>query len=263
MAMFASASASIFGIDDQIVEYGTPAELRAVGAVTVANGRHATGFLVSECEVLTVKHAAGPVQSALGRRLRFRQAHEGGLSSRGRVIAEGDPDLSTNWWGGDRRGDWLLLRLDQCLGKDLGYVHLGTRADYWSNHFWDRSSSLQSAGLPGPVWRRGLTRDPNCRIRAERDGMLLHDCASEPGNSGGPLFAVSDKDAGGQVTVFAMHAAAIVGAGPQPWQVERANVAVPVDDVAQKIAPFLSSAPVRASGTKRVERVTARSVQKR
>ncbi len=219
-----AASASVFDVDDQVAERGTPPELGAIGAVTGGSGvGHATGFLISDCEVLTVKHAAGRVSSALGRRLRFARAAKDGRSSKGTVVAEGNLDLIVDWFGRDRRGDWLLLRLDRCLGRESGHVRLSPIPFYRSGFWSPGSPALQSAGFPGRRWRGGITRDPHCRIRASRESLHFNDCAAQPGNSGSPLFVVSDRGAGAELTVFAMQSLTVVSGGVEAWRLDHAR----------------------------------------
>jgi hypothetical protein len=205
--------------------------------------RHATGFMVSDCEVLTVKHAAGRVPTALGRRLYFAQGQRSGRRSSGTVIAEGDLDLVANWFSGDRSGDWLLLRLDQCLGRDIGYVSLSSRPFYLSGHWAPQKPYLQSAGFPvGRRWRDGITRDPRCRIRAFHNVQQFNDCAAHPGNSGSPLFVIQGSGSTAKVTVFAMQSTSTITGRVEPWRLDRSSVAVAIDHIAPQLAPFLTKA---------------------
>jgi hypothetical protein len=244
------AAATPSGSVHEVAEKGTPVELGAIGVVTGGKGiTRATGFLVSDCEVLTVKHAAGRVRGAIGRRMRFTQAGEGGLTSDGTVIAEGNLDLVRAWGSPERRGDWLLLRLDQCIGRAIGHVTLSpmpfSRSGYWA----PGTPDLESAGFPvGRRWRDGITRDPRCRIRASRRGMHLNDCAARSGFSGSPLF-VRDGS-GAPLMVFAMQSAAPIAGLPAPWRLGQSNLAIALDDIWPQVAPHLTK-PITGTSPRR------------
>ena len=232
--------ATVLG-DGDISERGTPRELSPIGVVTGGQGvGYATGFLISDCEVLTAKHAVGRVPSALGRRLRFAQAVRGGRRSSGTVIAQGEFDLASGSGDAELEGDWLLLRLDRCIGRELGHATLSATTFYRSAHWALGSPIIASAGFPiGRPWRDGITRDPRCRIRAWRLRQLFHDCVGGPGSSGSPLFVIGH---GGALTVFAMQVAGPTPAAIRPGFLGNASTAIAVDGIMPQVAPLLTNA---------------------
>lgn len=234
----ATAQASDIPRDGQAAEMSTSRDLEAIGVVTSVAGQ-ATGFLVGACEVLTVKHAAGWVGNTIGRRMDFRQTGRNGYHSRGTVIAEGNLDLLKEWYSVHRLGDWMLLRLDRCLGRSIQPAKLSTKPIYWSNHWAPKSPPLQSAGFPASRnWREGITRDPDCRVVMIINGQYYNDCAARPGNSGSPMFAFESQGTGRMLVVFAMHSAsqnsAIV-------PTEQKSIAIPSFLLAPLIAPLLTN----------------------
>ena len=69
----APSFAATFDRDDRIAVTRPDASFLPIGVVKGGKRvAHATGFLVSDCHVLTVKHAAGRVGNVVGRRMTFR-----------------------------------------------------------------------------------------------------------------------------------------------------------------------------------------------
>lgn len=242
LALCASATpAAVFDRDDRVTDRSTR-ELLSIGVVTGGHRiAYATGFLIGDCEALTVKHAAGRIATALGRRMRFTQVGVGAQSSRATVIAEGSLDLVRDWVLADRDGDWLLLRLDRCLGRESGHASLSStplsKTQYWKPD----GPGLQSAGFPIDRRRRdGITRDPHCRVRMARQGQLFNDCAALPGNSGSPLFAIEATRGQRQLIVFAMQSTATAPETAEQYSQGRASVAVSVADIIPVVAPLLT-----------------------
>jgi V8-like Glu-specific endopeptidase len=176
------------------IVYGTPEAI------------YGTAFLVDNCHALTVQHAFGASRSALGRHAIFAAGVSGAFktwrTSRATVVAEGGLDrLGVGSYGFDRSADWALLRLDKCLGRRFGHVRLTS----------DVPASDQLVQMAGyPIDRplsEGLAVDPDCRIRERRWGMLFHDCATLPGNSGSPLFRIVNEGGREVLEVFAMNEA--------------------------------------------------------
>jgi V8-like Glu-specific endopeptidase len=244
-ASAASAEGAVFDVDDRVAEHGTPGELAAIGVVSGERGSHATAFLISACEALTVKHAAGHVATAIGRRMAFRRPGIDRRNHLGTVIAEGEHDLLNDWRGADRQGDWMLIRLDRCLARSTATARLSTAPIGWRSD----PLTMQSAGFPAQrAWQDGITRDPACHIRMVQGAMVRHDCAALPGDSGGPLFALEGR---GAQTVYAMQATADHWPGVQPWQANRANMAIATAAIVPHILPYLSQRTVEDTGPSR------------
>lgn len=248
LALAAPLPAAIFDRDDRIAITAPDARFLPIGIVK--GGRrvaYATGFLVSDCHVLTVKHAAGRVARVTGRRMTFRLPFAGREgSSRGTVIAAGELDLVADPNRLDRREDWLLLRLDSCLGRRFGALALADQPDQ-SGSF---RTFLLSAGFPvDRSWRRQLTVDPQCRVRGQPLQLMVHDCSSLPGNSGSPIFVTVQRGGRSALEVVAMHSTAAVTGGVRAYRPEDGSVATRMADILPAIRAYLSRAPGSSAGT--------------
>ena len=216
-----------------------------IGIVTGGKGiAYATGFLVSDCHVLTVKHAAGRVAHVEGRRMMFRLPFAGpDGASAGSIVAAGNLDLVADPNRLDRSEDWLLLRLDRCLGKRFGSLELSDPPDKSGPIGSSAPAALFSAGFPiDQSWRRQLTIDPACRLRSVTGHLFVHDCSSLPGNSGSPIFATVWRDGRACVEVVAMHSTATAASRILAFRGEDGSVATRMADVLPAIRAYLSAA---------------------
>lgn len=150
-------------------------------------GNYGSAFLIDRCHALTAKHVVGRREvrgKKVGFRLRPWEPKTGQNYSAATVIAAGSGHGEH-----DYSGDWALLRLERCLGKNNGYFPITTEG------FWLRGTPgrfaprLASVGFPMDRSRRGLTVDPACEARQRTTFGLRHDCLIASGNSGGPLIA--------------------------------------------------------------------------
>jgi V8-like Glu-specific endopeptidase len=237
-----AANGAIFDRDDRENVSTVPGSPYApIGLVTRAwFAAYATGTLVDECHVLTSQHIFGDRKSPIGRRLIFTGARgsKQQASSRGTVIAAGG--LEKHRGPGHHLealgSDWILLRLDRCLGATLGYARLraGPQTPF-------ELTQLASAGYPED--RRqlgGLTIDPSCRIRAVYALVWLNDCATLHGSSGGPIFRVSTSRGKWQLEVFAMQTAGIILKRAIPFVPGWENQATPISMIAPHVQAYLS-----------------------
>ena len=241
------ASASIFGTDDRLVvghARGTPFAPIGV-AYDPESDTYGTGILVDECHVLTAQHVAGDREvDPAGDRFDFLVGQQQGNEFEDRtgasVIASGG--FTERRW--NRDADWLLLKLDQCLGRQYGHVRLREETPD------ARPSTLQSAGYPSDLANiRGLlVMDPHCRLVGEAERLWLHTCAGRSGDSGGPLFELERKPSGVEIDVYAIQAAAFPSHVPQEpdgrqFDPDRPftglNEAVPVSNILPKIRKYL------------------------
>lgn len=244
------AFAAIFDTDDRLTP---PTQQNSVyspiGVVRPLSGlgswallSYATGFLVDECHVLTVQHLLGDDASPLGKRVRFTGGFTAPtrLTSHGTVIAAGGLENFQGYshkagnqrYEAARAHDWMLVQLDQCIGKQLGFVRLKPETPEWD---------VESAGFPNKFFRQPLKLDPSCRIRYRTKLLFLNDCALEPGNSGSPIF--SEVRDGNRVVleVYAMQSAGWMTSTPYRFSWADANVATPVAAMWQEIAQVIRS----------------------
>ncbi|NBC32146.1 MAG: hypothetical protein GVY13_05660 [Alphaproteobacteria bacterium] len=127
----------------------------------------------------------------------------------------------------DASEDWILLQLEECIGRDYGYFRFAVLGIDEAR----AEPRLALAGYPGTE-HETVQADPLCRIRAERDWpeaggpLWYHDCATRRGISGGPIFRHTEEG----------HEAVAIAVGElQPMERLRlsyseayANVAVPI-----------------------------------
>ena len=116
------------------------------------------------------------------------------------------------WWGTGypgalRSSDWAILRLDRNIGDDYGWV--GARP-----YFFAAGDFVSVAGY-SDNWSFGQTASihRDCQVQRVENGLLLYDCDTGRGSSGGPVFGwfvdhyeligvnVAEYREGGEVTL--------------------------------------------------------------
>ena len=194
-AFSAPAQSSIFYPDDRQYVQPTQGSPYSPVGVVYAPGlfvyHFTTGFLVDDCHVLTSQVVAGYGETPLGKRLKFKAAfgtsqHQ---SSKATVVAGGGFTPGRTSQEQIERGgrDWLLLRLDKCLGASLGHVLLKT-GPYSPFEFRD----LKSAGYPMSRSNNGgVTIDPSCKVVGGYSTLWMNDCPLARGDGGDPIFRIS------------------------------------------------------------------------
>jgi len=227
--------ASVFDQDDRITEPTVAHSSTAPIGVMWAD-KLATGFLVGPCHVLSVRHVFEGEAPAIGRRAVFsanaRDAHRW-TASWGSVVAAGEIEGDPADYDTQRAADWVLLRLDKCLGKKLGFVTLAPGEP-------SLARDLMSAGYPYD--RRtsgGITIDPACRVAGTRERVWLNDCAALAGNSGSPIFTEVPQNGRTVLYVYAMQSAAHDSRAPIPFDPARANVATPMAGIIPHIEAII------------------------
>ena len=177
------------------------------GGVGVGRG---TGFLVGPCHVVTAKHVGGPNPKIVGSLMKFRIPLRGGrtLQSNATVVAAGDLDVENDLLSGDRRGDWMLLQLSRCIGHTVGWAELSS-AEIDATSYWKPNSEpLQSAGFRTHWnWKLGPKVDESCRVTMISKDQLWNNCDVMPGDSGGPLYAVTKVAGHTRYLVFGLQSA--------------------------------------------------------
>jgi V8-like Glu-specific endopeptidase len=239
-----TARAAIFSGDDRVaVRPQARSPYAPIGRV-IGERMAGTGFLVSKCDVLTVQHAFSESRPAVGQVMTFRatQIHSGRSppTSRGTVVASGNFDVAPQAgdWSEGRSKDWMLIRLDTCLGKSLGYVELG--GDRWID-FNGPGALLRSAGYPfDRASPDTLVLDPSCRLRGANFREWMHDCAALPGNSGSPLFQEIRSRGRVRLRVVAMITCGEHTGQARPYDPAHANRATKVAYILPAIAAFIA-----------------------
>lgn len=225
-----TASAAIF-VDDDRVTLRADRDLAPVGTVT--GGLHVvygSGFLIDECTVLTARHVGGSIDNILGTPLSFKAAN---LASVGIVVAAGQSDPGSSEQRSLDR-DWMVIRLKHCLGRRLGFFHLSSAAALYAGN---RVIKVESAGYPRDrLVSAGVTIDPDCRVFWVARGQMGHDCATLPGNSGGPLLVRR----GDSLLAVGINAAGWDRARPEPFRANDANLAIDVGYIANAICRVIA-----------------------
>lgn len=225
------SAANVFGEDDRQLA-DREGVFAAVVAVTqdeddpLAASRFGSGTLVTRCHVLTAHHVAFDDP---------RGAQAGAVS----LVHLGPPGADFPFsrterahavlWGdlaAHAHEDWALLELERCLGPEWRPWPL-LSLDFESAEAFGEGFSL--AGHPAWATRAAVTVDPRCRLHEARGSVegWWHDCATQVGQSGGPLYLLDEAGLPQVVAVaigdFSPQRAVI----PQ-WDPRAANVAVPV-----------------------------------
>ena len=201
-------------------------DLVGIGIVSeTLTSTYATAFLVGPCHALSARHVvhhSNPIGRTVMLRFKPWRRSDAGNSSDAVVIAAGGAAASP----GDVSQDWILLRLDRCLGASLGYVPL-SREPLRIPESGPIGPGLLAVGFPEDrsVARRP-TIDPHCRVRMISSTGLLHDCATMPGNSGGPLMAWSAEHQ--RYEVYAINVAGFADRAPRAFDERSANAAVAI-----------------------------------
>jgi len=251
IALLAASSslAAVFGDDDRIRPQSSQISAFApIGVVRPLSGlgswalpRYATGFLIDDCHVLTVQHLLGDDTSPVGKRVGFSAGHSTPnlTTTHGSVVAAGNLQHYSGYsraqgskrYEEARAHDWMLVRLDQCIGRVLGHVRLSLSLPGWQ---------VESAGFPLNILDGGLKIDPACRIRYQTDLLWLNDCASAEGNSGSPIFNEIQEGGKTVLQVYGMQTAGwSTNSRTKKFSWYYANVATPVSKIIPQIAQFV------------------------
>ncbi len=211
----AGAGANVFVKDGRVYRDPTLPIFRSVGLLTDQRRQVGTAFLVGECHVMTTYHSAFlPERGArLDRRdtaapfaastLLFHAGadrHRPGrfaTRTRARVVDFGNYHPGTSR---GMRGDWAILRLDECLGRQYGWLPILPPTD----GAYPPAGPLMTVSFPlSARTRAGVAVESPChaRDRERLFGLVAVDCAFEAGMSGGPIL---ERQANGQWWVVGM-----------------------------------------------------------
>jgi len=235
-----AASAAIFGLDDRVQPNSALARVYDPVGVVQFGIRRATGVVVSPCYAITVQHVIEQRSAVVGARVLFTAglASHSPAATGATVVASGGLEKVVNATDAAlvRGSDWALLRLDKCLGRSLGYAVLVAGLP--------PAPHMASAGFPGGKSpRNGPLIDPDCSITSARPLVWLNDCATVPGDSGGPIFQLSaaTESSPAHLRMYAMQSAGLRQKRPMPYLAGLDNLATPTWEILGHIATIINS----------------------
>jgi V8-like Glu-specific endopeptidase len=200
-------------------------------------GAPGTGFMLSPCYLITNYHVAfgdAPGRSAApGAKLTVwlgepARAYE--------AIIEAAGDFAPA--AGPGEGDWALARVESCPGrrKDVGWLAVSATTSFGLDN------KVTTAGFPKDRAWPNIAVHHGCSIRARFDtGALIHDCATENGQSGSPLLLHEN----GRLTVVAM-VSGIVEPKDRTAATSNTNYAAPIGDILRQGAASAALAADRS-----------------
>ena len=177
---------------------------RIKGTTVDDSGYYCTGTLISANLVLTNAHCAIDHETGkLSKRIEFLpnviDGHYQDIAEAEEVYYGTDfkesKELSPN--------DWAILKINQPLGRKYGYLGWKSipsntlvrnqKAFYFVGYSSDfPNDNYQKYFSAGPGWTASY--EAGCSIVGEKDGFLLHDCATAAGSSGSPIVGVIGGD---------------------------------------------------------------------
>jgi hypothetical protein len=146
-----------------------------------------TAFLISDCHALTARRIFEDDRAVTGRWVEYWADVKGDVKqwkgSIAQVVAEGTADpanaVTTN--------DWVLLKLEQCLGREHGTVAL-SRAKPNRALAYILASFTADGGFA-----RGVNINRRCRFSATTAALARHSCTTKLGEAGSPIVQVVDE----------------------------------------------------------------------
>lgn len=180
---------NIYGNDHRVVMERREMPLSAIGYLATAMG-HCTATLVARDWVLTAAHCVVNREKRaveLDGVLFIPNVHHGSSSEVAAVTEAIVGGTDVEGALANRLYDWALLKLGSPLGDRFGVLPLQPSG---GAELVARGPRLGLFGYPDDIEDGGtLVKQLGCSIRAVSvRGVLLHDCDSAPGQSGGPII---------------------------------------------------------------------------
>ncbi|HWA62013.1 MAG TPA: trypsin-like peptidase domain-containing protein [Caulobacteraceae bacterium] len=197
----------------------------------------ATAFLVSPCLAVSNYHAVYGEGEATDERdfaVNFSvgdRPDDRGFSDTVRAV----PAFHGAFDETDEGQDWVVLRLDRCLGTTIGWLSL---SDIGAEAL--KPAQVSTAGYPAEKAPGRLWREDGCHLkhRPGEPALMASDCSATPGASGSPVFVMQDGKP--RVVGIVEGAENDVDGVQRRWNPEIANLVV-------DIGSLLARADVRAA----------------
>ena len=202
----------VIGTDDRIPmtsrKYPWSAIGRVAGISASGGEYHCTGTLIAENLVLTNSHC---VVDSDTHKFSQKILFQPNVINREVLDIADVATVKQVFYGTDFTGqnqdknDWAVMLIDRPLGRKYGYLglkNLPTSAFAWmrqqlffvgySGDFPDPRKPAYRRFTAGPGWTAGVQQ--GCSIVGEEQELLLHDCDTTGGASGGPIIAFIDNN---------------------------------------------------------------------
>lgn len=189
---------------------------RIEGVTGNGSGYSCTGTLIAKNVVLTNAHCViNPETREVSQAMRFKpNLINGKVRTLDDVALVEAYHAGTDFSDGSSVNDWALLKLDRPIGEKYGYLGWKSLPSRelkrmvkklalvgYSGDFPTNPNQIPGLKLTaGPGMTAGVHK--GCSVVSEQNGLLLHDCDTTGGASGGPILTKMED---GQFYIVALH----------------------------------------------------------
>jgi len=165
-----------------------------------------TASLIGEDLALTAAHCVVNRHGQISNNIVFKLAlNNGEAIDRARVIADESVVGSLTKYRAQPNLDWAIIKLDKALGKKYGHFDLRMSPNIEAA----RDITISFAGYSGITSNKNsMDIQDNCQFRdtVSRFELFSHDCDSNGGDSGAPLFECHNN----RCYIMAVHIGSII-----------------------------------------------------
>ena len=264
---------NLFETDDQERHIRLPqtASGSIVLIIDPTTDKAGTGFLIAPCYAMSALHVVlSDFDVSVRRYPSVRYEYTLYYGSGTRFDAFDDLTIARPVaWGGffdsltvdiDASEDWIILQLDECVGRRYGHFQVRPRS------FSDLGAfvSFALAGYPRTDDYSTVQVDPACRIHAEhgwplgRGAVWYHDCATREGASGSPIYTTLDD--GLEAVAIAVGELQRTEEVLPAYSEAFANIAVPMRNAEWALTALESESPERVAEAQELLQALGRGV---